>query len=449
MKKFLITIIGLFLVFLSNAQVIRGGSMVMPPSGPTINESGQFGQFNTTTGTASTAQSITFIGTGLTNNVVVTISASGLEISKDNITFTTSLTYTGPPTISGTIYGRIPASAANGTYTGNVSISSVGASTVNVPYTAVVGSSPSMSVSPLTITNLNSTAGTPGTPQTFNVTFGNVPGSITVTTFSPVEISQDGGSTWSSSTQVFSTGSPKTISARVAASASAGSVSGNISVSGPSVTTQNVAVSGTVSSPSGTDTIAVQFNTSSGAGYDQSGWLILKGDPGVSTISASLNGFTATTGPTTNWTPPGSGHSASANNGTTQGTVFPWAPLVMKECFFQFNSVFDANKYQLKISGFRTDGSTYRAIITSSVSSSITGFNCNSNYVIIGASTYGPFTLNAQPSGVENKTGFVGDGSHFNSMSPDATGSFYIFFYPVGSTGSDIPSMSAIVIRKN
>lgn len=249
MKKIIILITTLFIFLASNAQTSRGSSMTQPPNGSFISKSGSFTQFTTTFGSASTAQFITFTGTSLTNNVTVTISSSGLEISKDNVTYTTSLTYNqSGGNASGTIWARIPASATNGSYGGNVSIQSIGANTVNVPYTAIVGSSPSMSVSTNTITNLNSFSGAAGTPQTFDVTFANVPGSLTVTTFSPVEISQDGGSTWSSTTQVFSTGSPKTISSRVASTASIGSISGTITVQGPSITTQNISVSGTVSS---------------------------------------------------------------------------------------------------------------------------------------------------------------------------------------------------------
>lgn len=254
--------------------------MTIPPSGPHINETGGFTQFNTVNGTPSSPQNITFLGTGLTNPVTVTL-GSGLEISKDGTTFSTSLTYTGGATIPGTITARIPASATNGNYPGFVTIASTGANTVTIPYTAVVGASPFMSVSTNTITNLNSTVGSAGTPQTFVVTFGNISGSISVSTFSPVEISQDGGSTWSSSTQSFSTGSPKTVSARVSSTASVGAVSGTIQVTGPGVTQQNIAVSGTVSA-----SLSDIFNFSASAS-NVAGSKNVFGDP---TLSPTFNG---------------------------------------------------------------------------------------------------------------------------------------------------------------
>jgi hypothetical protein len=310
MKKFFILISTLFIFLASNAQIIRSYSTVVPPGGPFINESGSFSQFNTTNGTASSPQNITFLGTGLTNPVTVSV-GSGIEVSKDGITFSTSLTYTGGATISGTITARIPASATNGNYPGFVTIASVGAASVNVPYTAVVGASPFMSVSTNTITNLNSSIGSAGTAQTFVVTFGNLSGNLTVTTFSPVEISQDGGSTWSSTTQVFSTGSPKTISARVASTASAGPVSGTIQVTGPGVTQQNVTVTGTVSAA-----LAALFNFSASANT-VAGATNVFGDPTLSpSFTNSTTGWTlAVRG--ANWVKFGGTNYGGVGNGAT------------------------------------------------------------------------------------------------------------------------------------
>lgn len=287
MKKFIITILGIFLVFITNAQVIRAGSMRQPPVGPTINVFSSMTAFSATSGTPSSSQSFTFIGTGLTANVIWTPD-NPMEVSTDNINFTTSASFIQTSgSASGTVYVRVKAAASNGAFSGNIVGSSTGATSVNAPFSASVGGSPAMSVSTNTITNLNGVSGSSGTPQTFNVTFANISGNVTVTTFSPVEISQN-GTTWSSTTQVFSTGSPKTISARVAAGASPGAYSGNIVVTAAGVTTQNVATSGSVSASS----------TSAGWNFSKnaqvvSGWNNIFGNP---------NSGLTSTDPTTGWT---------------------------------------------------------------------------------------------------------------------------------------------------
>jgi len=107
----------LFIIFFSYcnysfAQVIDPRSMVQPTGSvgaPTITLSVlSLNNFTNTTGNASTSQSFTASGTGLTTNISVS-APSGFEISTDNISFNTSLTLTQSGGAVGTtfIYVRV------------------------------------------------------------------------------------------------------------------------------------------------------------------------------------------------------------------------------------------------------------------------------------------------------------------------------------------------------
>jgi gliding motility-associated-like protein len=95
---------------------------------PTITGTGPLSSLNTIYGTASSAGSFTVSGTNLTEDVLVS-PPPGFEASTDNVNFKTSVTV-----IAGTsIYIRLAATTAAGTYSGNIKLTSGGASNVSVP----------------------------------------------------------------------------------------------------------------------------------------------------------------------------------------------------------------------------------------------------------------------------------------------------------------------------
>lgn len=116
------------------------------------------------------------------------------------------------------------------------------------------GGSPALSVSPNSLTGFSTTSGTASTSQSYDLSGGNLSpasGNIVVTAPTDFEVSLD-NSSFSNSLNVPYTGgalSSTTIYARIKASASVGSPSGNITNAGGGATTQNVAVDGTVTAP--------------------------------------------------------------------------------------------------------------------------------------------------------------------------------------------------------
>ena len=171
-------------------------------------------------------------------------------------TFTnTTLTGSLPPTVNNqaqNLWFRVVA-LNNSTGTGNRATS--GIDDFSLTYTAAT-TAPILSVSSTAISNLNYTAGAgPSATQNFTVSGNNLAGNVTVappaTNF---EISTDGITFTSSNlTLTPTTGNiNQIIYTRLKSGLTANSYSGTIAVSNAGVTTQNVAVSGTVAPSAGT-----------------------------------------------------------------------------------------------------------------------------------------------------------------------------------------------------
>ena len=128
--------------------------------GPMISVTGSLSAMSTSYGTASTAQSFTVSGTTLTNNIVIT-PPSGFEVSTSSGTgygSTVSLTPTSGTVASTTIYIRLSAtvSVASSPYSGNVVISSTGATSQNI---ATASSTVTAATLTITANNANKTYG--------------------------------------------------------------------------------------------------------------------------------------------------------------------------------------------------------------------------------------------------------------------------------------------------
>lgn len=127
-----------------------------PASSATITASGNFTAFSTTQGTASAAQAFTAGGSSLTGNITVGAPTS-FEVSSDGLTFASSLNIPfGNGTVSPTSLSvRLAASAAAGSPSGPISLTSPGATPVylsvngtvtptSTPYTTWLTNYPSL-----------------------------------------------------------------------------------------------------------------------------------------------------------------------------------------------------------------------------------------------------------------------------------------------------------------
>ncbi len=126
-------------------------------NGPTITAGGgPLTAMSTTYGSASTpAQSFTVSGTSLTAGILITPADAAFEVSKDNgISYSSAVTLamTAGTVSTTTIMTRLAATAAAGTHSGNIVLSSSGATSVNVATASSL-----VSPAPLTITANNQT----------------------------------------------------------------------------------------------------------------------------------------------------------------------------------------------------------------------------------------------------------------------------------------------------
>ena len=100
------------------------------PATPTVSVTGSaFSAFSTTAGTPSAAQTVSLSGSSLTGNITVTPPA-GYEVSSDGITFSSSLSLTPVSgSVAATTISVRLSGASSGSFSGDVSFASTGATT--------------------------------------------------------------------------------------------------------------------------------------------------------------------------------------------------------------------------------------------------------------------------------------------------------------------------------
>jgi gliding motility-associated-like protein len=126
-------------------------TITVNPPVPTINTTGTLPAFTATYGGSSNLSSLNVSGTSMLAGILVTPPA-GFEVSLNNSTFTPTVTVGAAGTIaSASVYIRLIASNAAGTYSGNVVLASTSAVTVNSPVSGTV------SKAALSITATNAT----------------------------------------------------------------------------------------------------------------------------------------------------------------------------------------------------------------------------------------------------------------------------------------------------
>ena len=125
---------------------------------PNIRISGSLSAFHNISGTASTAQSFTTSGTALNADIVLT-APTGFEIcltSGGTYTNTLTLTQSSESVPSTTIYVRM-SSAATGSPSGNIVLTSTGATSQNVAVSGVVYTVPSTQATNITLSSITET----------------------------------------------------------------------------------------------------------------------------------------------------------------------------------------------------------------------------------------------------------------------------------------------------
>lgn len=225
---------------------------------------------------------------------------STFNVTKPSSGGTTLKTATFTPA-SGTVSGYVqikPTCTTNSLYIYSVTIT-ISNPTITTP-------------SPTSLSGFTTTAGTASASQTFTVGGSNLTADLVVTAPSNYEVRENGSGSFGSSVSFTpSSGTvEKTIEVRIAASAAVGSPSGNVVCSSTGATSQNVAVSGTVSALSysitptsnnesfGTVSLSGAVITgapASGYTYATPAYTVLSG---TATVSQNGNNFTVT--PTSN-----------------------------------------------------------------------------------------------------------------------------------------------------
>ncbi|WP_419788742.1 MBG domain-containing protein [Mucilaginibacter sp. X4EP1] len=292
---------------------------------PIITASGTLAALTTTTGTASSSTSFSVSATSLTAGVLVT-PPSGFQVSTDNSTFSGTVTVGSSGTLAATtIYVRLAAADGVGTYSGNIVLSSTGATGVNVATaSSTVNAVPAITASG-TLAALSTTTGTASTSTSFSVSATALTAGVLVTPPSGFQVSTD-NSTFSSTVTVGSSGTlaATTIYIRLAAADGVGTYSGNVVLSSTGATSVNVATaSSTVTaapttissitdvSSSLTNASSVQYTVTFGASVT-----------GVTTSNFSL----ATTGSVSGAaisaiSGSGATYTITVNTGTGDGTI--------------------------------------------------------------------------------------------------------------------------------
>lgn len=142
MKKLIFLLALLYVTLSSNCQIIRLGLIADPPGTPTITTFGSLSNFTSTANVPSGAQTFSITGTTITAGATATSPGTWLELSLDNSTWSSSVFATasngiliGQPV---TIYARSSSAATVGSYSGNINVTSPGATTRPVAASATI-----------------------------------------------------------------------------------------------------------------------------------------------------------------------------------------------------------------------------------------------------------------------------------------------------------------------
>lgn len=216
---------------------------------PSLSSAGALTPFATSAGTASAPQTISVTGILLSADIVITAPAN-FEVSSDGTTFgdTATIPQTGG-SASGTVWVRLKASASAGSKSGNVAISSAGATPLSITASGTVSEAgaPLLNLSSVSISSLTTSVGVPSVATNYTVTGANLTENVAIAPSLPIlEVSTNGADYTRSISLIPAAGSlSNTVYLRVAATNSATNFNAFIShVSGSA--TNLLTVSGAV-----------------------------------------------------------------------------------------------------------------------------------------------------------------------------------------------------------
>ena len=249
--------------YVTNANgTVYGGVLSFTTLTPTIGVGALTpgGGFSTTEGTASAAQTYTLTGTNLAGNLTVG-PLTGYEFSTTGTagTYAASLSYVpSSGSVSGTVYGRLAASAtaAGSPYNGSVANASSGATTQNVAMTGTVAvpTSPAIAVSAAFAGFTYVQGSGPSASQAFSISgsaLSPAAGNLNVAATN-YEFATSSGGTYSTSLDVPYTGgalASTPLFARLVAGLTAAAYNEDLTLSGGGATSQTAALTGTVTAP--------------------------------------------------------------------------------------------------------------------------------------------------------------------------------------------------------
>ena len=214
-------------------------------SSPVISFAGAPSALSTSVGSASTTSSFSVSGADMTAGITVT-APTGFEVStSSNASFSSNITVGTSGTINSTpVYVRIPASASSGNYTGNITLSSTGATSKNIPVTGTVTApTPVISVSG-SLSALNTTYGTASSTSNFTVSGTNMTTPVIVTAPAGFQVSTSSTDNFSGNLTIQPTAGTitnTTIHVRLSPTANAGTYSGNITLTSTGATEKTIA----------------------------------------------------------------------------------------------------------------------------------------------------------------------------------------------------------------
>jgi len=280
-------------------DIILSGTTSSPT--PTISVIGTLNAFSTTTGTPSAYQSYTVAGSNLTANIAIT-APTGYHVSLASdagYSGSLSLTPTDGSVPTTTIYARLTGASA-GTFNGDITHASTGATQVDRAVTGTVSDpAPTITLGG-TLNAFSTEVGTPSVPQSYTVAGTFLTANIgigAVTGFEYSLTSDSGYASTLSLTPSSGTVVTTTIYVRLTG-ASTGDYSGVIAHTSTGATQQDKAITGTVL-PVGTSLIE-DFNYTSGSLLADNGWTAHSGGTTqpivVATEGLTYTGYTPASG---------------------------------------------------------------------------------------------------------------------------------------------------------
>ena len=238
------------------------GSVTAPPPTLSVSPTSLSGFTYIVGNGPSTSQSYNLSGanlTGFPDNITVT-GSTNYEVSTDNASFSGSVTvaYTSATLSATPIYVRLKAGLSVGSYNGEtIANAGGGATTQNVTCNGSVANTPTLTVTPTSLTGFTYVQGSgPSTAQSYSLSgtaLSPASGNLTITGSTDYEVSLSSSSGFGASVTKSYTGgalSSTLIYVRLKAGLSTGSYNGElVTNAGGGATTQNVTCDGSVSAP--------------------------------------------------------------------------------------------------------------------------------------------------------------------------------------------------------